>query len=117
EDYLRAEEKDEDHADANVAAEDDKLGKKRKWDDVAKAGPGKRAPPKQADDADAVSADGFEHDELDVADDVESEEPAGPSKLVYAAETVTANLRIGFVDFGGLHDKRSLDMLIPLIQP
>ncbi|KAL3951829.1 hypothetical protein ACCO45_013546 [Purpureocillium lilacinum] len=117
EDYLRAEEKDEDHADANVAAEDDKLGKKRKWDDVAKAGPGKRAPPKQADDADAVSADGFEHDELDVADDAEPEELAGPSKLVYASETVTANLRIGFVDFGGLHDKRSLDMLIPLIQP
>ncbi|UNI17881.1 hypothetical protein JDV02_004193 [Purpureocillium takamizusanense] len=117
EDYLRAEEKEEDHADANVDAEDDKLGKKRKWDDVAKAGPGKRVQPKQADDVDATSADGFGHDELDVADDAEPEEPAGPSKLVYHSQTVTANLRIGFVDFGGLHDKRSLDMLIPLIQP
>ncbi|KAK7419562.1 hypothetical protein QQZ08_010812 [Neonectria magnoliae] len=123
EDYLRAEEKEEDNADgANLAATDDKLGKKRKWDDVAKNGPGaKRNQTTRAgsvDDADGgVAGDGFVPDELDAVEDTELEEPTGPCKLVYQTETITANLRIAFVDFSGLHDKRSLNMLIPLIQP
>ncbi|KAH7134673.1 beta-lactamase-like protein [Dactylonectria estremocensis] len=122
EDYLRAEEKEEDNADAaNLAAMDDKLGKKRKWDDVAKNGPGgnKRNQTGRAgsvDDGDGPG-DGFVPDELDAVEDAESHEPTGPCKLVYQTESVTANLRIAFVDFSGLHDKRSLNMLIPLIQP
>ncbi|XP_044722146.1 metallo-beta-lactamase superfamily domain-containing protein [Hirsutella rhossiliensis] len=130
EDYLRAEEKDEDNADGgNVAAEDDKLGKKRKWGDVAKraSGPrrrgqgGKAQAAAEAVDgaaaAAASAAEAVEHDELDAVEDTEPEEPTGPSKLVYNSETIAANLRIAFVDFSGLHDRRSLDMLIPLIQP
>lgn len=124
EDYLRAEEKDEDNADGNhVALDDDKLGKKRKWDDVAKGslGANKRSQPgkgatEDGDDA-GINADGFVPDDLDDVEDTEPEEPSGPSKLVYTTETIQANLRIGFVDFSGLHDRRSLDMLIPLIQP
>lgn len=123
EDYLRAEEKEEESPDgANLAAADDRLGKKRKWDDVAKNGGGfnrrtQTARAGSADEADGGATDGFELDELDNVEDVESEEPTGPCKLVYQTEKVTANLRIGFVDFSGLHDKRSLNMLIPLIQP
>lgn len=124
EDYLRAEEKEEDNADAaNMAAMDDKLGKKRKWDDVVKNGPGanKRNQTARAgsvDDAEGGGVgDGFVPDELDAVEDNEPEEPTGPCKLVYQTETITANLRIAFVDFSGLHDKRSLNMLIPLIQP
>jgi cleavage and polyadenylation specificity factor subunit 2 len=48
-------------------------------------------------------------------DDVET--VLGPSKLVVSKQTVSVRLRIAFVDFSGLHDKRSLNMLIPLIQP
>ncbi|KAH6896849.1 beta-lactamase-like protein [Thelonectria olida] len=123
EDYLRAEEKEDDTADGpNVADADDNMGKKRKWDDVAKSNAGnKRTQTARAgsvDDAEGgVSGDGFEPDELDAVEDNEAEEPVGPCKLVYETETVTANLRIAFVDFSGLHDKRSLNMLIPLIQP
>ena len=124
EDYLRAEEKEEDNADGgNMTAEDDKLGKKRRWDDIAKnhSGQNRRTQMSKAQAADEVdgtaAADGFEHDELDAVEDAEPEEPAGPSKLVYNSETIMANLRIAFVDFSGLHDRRSLDMLIPLIQP
>jgi cleavage and polyadenylation specificity factor subunit 2 len=125
EDYLRAEEKDEDNADGtNMALDDDKLGKKRKWDDVAK-GPGganKRAQPSKGaiieDGEDSgIRPDGFVADDLDDVEDAEPEEPSGPSKLVYTLQTIAANLRIGHVDFSGLHDRRSLDMLIPLIQP
>ena len=123
EDYLRAEEKEEDNADgADATAEGDKLGKKRKWDDIAAAGTNKRPQLNRAGSADdgdggAAAGDGFVADELDTVEDAEPEEPQGPSKLVRSTETLAANLRIAHVDFGGLHDKRSLNMLIPLIQP
>ncbi|KHO02087.1 Beta-Casp domain protein [Metarhizium album ARSEF 1941] len=123
EDYLRAEEKDEDNADgSHLALDDDKLGKKRKWDDVVKgaSGPWKRSQPGKGaakDGDDCIRADSYVADDLDDVEDTEPEEPTGPCKLVYTTETMEARLSIGFVDFSGLHDRRSLDMLIPLIQP
>lgn len=124
EEFVRAEAKDDDNTDSNnMATDDDKLGKKRKWDDIAKnaGGPGKRSQNNRAGSADegepGTAMEGVEHDELDAAEDVEPEEPTGPSKLVYTTTSIAVNLRLGFVDFSGLHDKRSLNMLIPLIQP
>ncbi|KAF4443568.1 Cleavage factor two 2 [Fusarium acutatum] len=124
EDYLRAEEKEEEGQDnTSMEAADDKLGKKRRWDDFAKTGAGvKRQQNMRAGSADGEEAaagdrDGFVPDELDSVEDIETEEPTGPCKLTYQTETVQTNMRIAFVDFSGLHDKRSLNMLIPLIQP
>ena len=120
-DFLRAEEKEEDNVDGGpTATDDDKLGKKRKWDGVAAASSNKRAQPGKpgvADDEGHGANDGFVADELDTVEDDEPEETGVPSKLVYTTETVVANLKIAYVDFSGLHDKRSLNMLIPLIQP
>ena len=124
EDYLRAEEKEEETQDsANITAEDEKLGKKRKWDDVAKnnANSNKKSQMQRAGSADEVDGHGeggdFVPDEFDNIEDTEPEEPTGPCKLIYTNETVTTNMRIAFVDFSGRHDKRSLGMLIPLIKP
>ncbi|KAI1027414.1 hypothetical protein LB505_005975 [Fusarium chuoi] len=124
EDYLRAEEKEEEGQDnTSMEATDDKLGKKRRWDDFAKAGAGVKRQqnmrPGSADGEEAAAGDhdGFVPDELDSVEDLETEEPTGPCKLTYQTETVQTNMRIAFVDFSGLHDKRSLNMLIPLIQP
>lgn len=118
EDFLRAEEKDDDDPDGgNMAADDDKLGKKRKWDDIAKGFPPKRPQQNRADDDEPGAGDGFVPDELDNVQDTEPEDPTGPSKLIRSTETISANLRIAFLDFSGLHDKRSLNMLIPLIAP
>jgi cleavage and polyadenylation specificity factor subunit 2 len=129
EDYLRAEEKEEvDGQEAGHASrgdQGDNLGKKRRWDDAGAPGKGASGPNKRpqlnrqrsADELEAAALqDGPGGDELD---DLEDEEEAvvGPSKLAISKETVTVNLRIAFVDFSGLHDKRSLTMLIPLIQP
>ena len=123
EDYLRAEEKEEDTGDSgNTATADDKLGKKRRWDEVVK-GRDKSNKASQSkggigDDPDNAGAvDAFAGDELDIAQDTEPEEPTGPAKLIRTSETVCANFRIAFIDCSGLHDKRSLNMLIPLIQP
>ncbi|KAM3449859.1 hypothetical protein MY3296_006551 [Beauveria thailandica] len=131
EDYLRAEEKEEDDVDGpNTANDDENLGKKRKWDDVQGTSASKKSQlDKGVASGGAFAGDGgengnttgiqegFEPDELDAAEDVDGDEPDGPCKLVYTTETVAVRLRIAYVDFAGLHDKRSLHMLIPLIQP
>lgn len=126
EEFLKAEEREDDGQDAGVTRREDEegLGKKRKWDDLGKKGSGNNKRPQlkraASDDvamspaSDGSQADG---DELDLAEDEEEEPAMGPSKLVITKETVSANLRIAFVDFSGLHDKRSLNMLIPLIAP
>ncbi|KAK1757272.1 cleavage factor two protein 2 [Echria macrotheca] len=125
EEYLRAEERED--ADGQVQNQfsnmDGGLGQKRKFDDVGAAtkGPGPKRPILQralsADEQDLPNnANGPAGDELDELED-EEDTVLGPSKLVLSNQTVSVRLRIAFVDFSGLHDKRSLNMLIPLIQP
>ncbi|KAK4042999.1 beta-lactamase-like protein [Parachaetomium inaequale] len=125
EEYLRAEERED--ADGQDERQDGNrheqgLGKKRKFDDVGAAKGGSGANKRQAkravsDEPEAAAlSDGHAGDELDELEDDE-EAVIGPAKLVVKTQTVSVKLRIAFVDFSGLHDKRSLNMLIPLIQP
>jgi cleavage and polyadenylation specificity factor subunit 2 len=128
EDYVRAEEREEaDGPETGLAVGEngDGVGKKRKWDDVGASNKSKLGPNKRpqlgrttsGDDLDvAALSDGPAEDGLDDLEDDE-ESVVGPAKLAISTETVSVNLRIAFVDFSGLHDKRSLNMLIPLIQP
>lgn len=113
EEYLRAEEKGDDRQ-GPARSEDvgERLGRKRKWDDS-----GSKVSPKRAQHR-AVSEEGKpeEVDELDGVEDLE-EEVTGPSRLVVSSSKLMVNLRLAFVDFTGLHDKRGLNMLIPLIRP
>lgn len=112
EEYLRAEEKGDEANEAPGGEDGERLGRKRKWDES-----GARGAPKRAQRERAASEDGRrEVDELDEVEDAE-EEVTGPSRLVVSTEKVMVNLRLAFVDFSGLHDKRSLGMLIPLIRP
>lgn len=135
EDFLRAEERDE--VDGQDIRQPDKfdtkdtLGKKRKWDDVAATtniitadrrlsnGGTKRQPldngvepgsPSQAESS-VVDDDDYDPEEL------QEDEVVGPARVEFSAEKLTVNLRLAVVDFAGLHDKRSLHLLIPLIQP
>ncbi|KAF9870728.1 cleavage and polyadenylylation specificity [Colletotrichum karsti] len=119
EDYLRAEEKEEDVPDADVRGDhdEDRLGKKRKWEDANSKGANKRQNARNGDDQDAAASEGHVADEFDDVEDTVEEEIQGPSKLIMTTEKVMVNMRIAYVDFSGLHDKRSLNMLIPLIQP
>ncbi|KAK1831253.1 cleavage factor two protein 2 [Podospora conica] len=125
EEYLRAEEREEaDGPSSNQPGHhtEDRLGKKRRFDDVATTNKPlhKRHQPHRALSAEEpdlpTNINGPVGDDLDDLDDPE-EPTLGPAKLVVTTTTVPANLRIAFVDFSGLHDKRSLTMLIPLIQP
>lgn len=129
EDFLRAEEREDgDAQDPNHTGKDEgqeQLGKKRKWDDATASNKGQGSGPSKrphltrnvSDDFEMAVSDGPIIDELDgIPDDVD-ETAIGPSKLVFAKETIAINLEIEFIDLSGIHDKRSLHMLIPLIQP
>ncbi|KAH9905980.1 beta-lactamase-like protein [Xylariomycetidae sp. FL2044] len=131
EDFLRAEEREDGdvpEADQNGKADSqDNLGKKRKWDDGAGSNkrrgsrPNKRPNLKRDatdDDMDVTAVpEGIVDDELDGVPDDTEDPTIGPSKVVLTVEKITVNLQVEFVDFSGIHDKRSLQMLIPLIQP
>jgi cleavage and polyadenylation specificity factor subunit 2 len=143
EDYLRAEEKDDmDGADAkDESGQDNALGQKRKWGDVAPAPRGRRdSKPTnkrskgdkkhEPDDIDAAIAratgeaagkDGAIDDNSDSNEesDYEPEDAGleGPQKIVYREVSLELHLKIAHVDYTGLFEKRDLQMLIPLIRP
>ncbi|KAI1804443.1 beta-lactamase-like protein [Daldinia bambusicola] len=129
EDFLRAEERDDndaqDLAQTGRDEEEEKLGKKRKWDNAASSaknhgsGPSKRPHLTRnvTDEFEPALSDGPVEDELDGIPDDPDETNLGPSKLVLTKQTVAMKLEVEFIDLSGIHDKRSLHMLIPLIQP
>jgi cleavage and polyadenylation specificity factor subunit 2 len=54
----------------------------------------------------------------DEAEDEEQDKRTkGPVRAVFSVKTISIHSRIGYVDFSGLHDRRSMQMLIPLIRP
>lgn len=140
-DYLRAEERDDidgQRVKDGEPGKDTRLGQKRKWQDAGmQNGTGRRGSngsnkrrqvvqdPRRrptADDAHADGPDTDQNSEVSEADssgsEPETEEPSTvPSRLDISTKTIETHLRIAFVDFSGIHDQRSLSMLLPLIQP
>ncbi|KAL5340065.1 beta-lactamase-like protein [Aspergillus crustosus] len=131
EEYLRAEEREEIDMQQRRTESQLKLGQKRRWDETGPSGrqpaggPTDRQqgpdnmPRKDGDMLDNLSLteDGDDADVIAPADGVEEQVFEGPAKAIYEKATLTINARLAFVDFTGIHDKRSLEMLIPLIQP
>lgn len=134
EEYLRAEEREEADGQQNGRSQrglENKLGQKRRWDDVGANGSGSGKKNKKNKNGDSAAQDidlasilpDNDTDNAGNDSDASDEETAaseafeGPAKAVYNESLVTVNARIAFVDFSGLHDKRSLEMLIPLINP
>lgn len=130
EEYLRAEEREEADMQQRRTDSQTKLGQKRRWDETAPHGRrlsgsgAKRQALGDAQKRDVSTADELslaEDGEVDAAvsseDEVEGQSFEGPAKAIYEKATLTINARLAYVDFTGLHDKRSLEMLIPLIQP
>ena len=139
EEYLRAEERDD--VDAQDMREADfrkqtGFGEKRKWRDTKLQGDsgsqggspnkrrqiiksiGSRAHVNGANDVDDHGTTIIDvEDSLGESEDEPEEVADGPSKIVIETSSVETNIRIAYIDFAGLHDKRSLSNLIPLIQP
>ena len=139
-DYLRAEERDDVDGQGlrdNEAGKETKLGQKRKWQDSGmQNGAGRRGSsgsnkrrqvtqdPRRRPTANEINGDTVANGAM-AAEDSSSDEseadveeaPIGPSKIKMETKTVETHSKIGFIDFSGIHDQRSLSMLIPLIQP
>ncbi|KAG2412385.1 hypothetical protein HFD88_009942 [Aspergillus terreus] len=130
EEYLRAEEREEVDMQQRRTESQTKLGQKRRWDETGPGGrrfsgsgskrqqlsDGQRRDTSVADDL-SLAEDGEGGEDAVVSEDEADQSFEGPAKATYEKETLTINARLAFVDFRGLHDKRSLEMLIPLIQP
>lgn len=136
-DYLRAEERDDTNGQGlrdNEDGKETRLGQKRKWQDSGmqnsagrrgSEGSNKRRQTMQDPrrrnqangDAEANGATAAEDPFSDDSDTDVEETPVGPFKVRIETTVVETHSKIGFVDFSGLHDQRSLSMLIPLIQP
>ena len=138
EDYLRAEERD-DHDSQNAQySENGKregLGQKRRWQETGLQGEKSREGlngrnKKQqrekvyldgipADENGKARSNPFQEDEDSYSESEPEAEIAvtGPAKLEVKTYSVEVQLKIAFVDYMGIHDQRSLSMLIPLIQP
>ncbi|KAL4782400.1 beta-lactamase-like protein [Aspergillus varians] len=126
EEYLRAEEREEIDMQQRRTESQLKLGQKRRWDETQSAG-GPKTRKQGSDSADRKDAevldnfsltdDGDDADATTSPDELDDQTFEGPAKAIYQKATLTINARLAFVDFTGIHDKRSLEMLIPLIQP
>lgn len=128
EEYMRAEEKaEEDLQDEADAAEERVIGKKRKWDEgrVA-ADPGKKRRVGRSKKGKTETDDGYEPDDGEEGDGEDAEDEDGedeevalalPSKVTFTSVEIQMRVRVAFIDFAGLHDSRSLRMLLPLIKP
>ncbi|KLJ08512.1 hypothetical protein EMPG_16055 [Blastomyces silverae] len=136
EEYLRAEEREEAEMQTKRGP-DGRIqtgpGQKRRWGDVNANGKqpailsNKRqhisSGSRDLQDANTdlalpggIGAIGTE-DASESEEEAEEQPVEGPAKATFTYSTLELNARIAFVDFSGLHDKRSLEMLIPLIQP
>lgn len=119
EEYIRADEEDQVAGEAlrdGGPKKENAVGQKRRWDDAVRAVDARRVP--------NGSTKRRKTDELGAHDESSDTEPEddpdrieGPSKVIFSTETLQLNCRISFVDFSGLHDRRTLQMLIPLIKP
>jgi len=143
-DYMRAEERnDEELADDEGEKREETrvMGKKRKWDEeVSKPGFGgrkgskgtadmtkRKGPHKRRKGKLGNTEDGYDPGAQDSAEEGEVSESsegediegalASPSKLTISPETVRIHISATFIDYAGLHDQKSLRMLLPLIDP
>jgi len=129
EDYLRAEEKDEDVQDEiNKIVDASTVGQKRKWADINKkdihqaqhkTNNGRSQRKMKDHNGDTAMA---ENEDREVSDDEESDyEPDetpidGPQKLIISDVPLTVRIGICYTDLSGLYERRDLQ-LIALIKP
>ncbi|KAF2661678.1 cleavage and polyadenylation specificity factor subunit 2 [Lophiostoma macrostomum CBS 122681] len=128
EEYVRADEEDQIAGEAlrdNESKKENAVGQKRRWDDAVRAvDGGKRIPNSAAKrrKADGTGASGAgagagDADSSDSEGEDEDDKVEGPAKAIIGTETIQLNCRISYVDFAGLHDGRTIQMLVPLIKP
>ncbi|OAL01290.1 hypothetical protein IQ06DRAFT_293389 [Phaeosphaeriaceae sp. SRC1lsM3a] len=120
EEFVRADEEDNIAGDAlrDSSKKENAVGQKRRWDDLVNA----IDTSKSKDNRRRQKADGEGQGDADGGEsDSEAEEDPdkvdGPSKVVIDSEIIELQCQISFVDFSGLHDRRTIQNIIPLVKP
>ncbi|KAF2734698.1 hypothetical protein EJ04DRAFT_602205 [Polyplosphaeria fusca] len=113
EDFARAEEEDHKAGDTfrDTAKKENAVGQKRKWVDLAVQPTRNGAPKRQKSPSGPTEADSESEAEAD------SEATAGPMRVDLGTEALSLHCKLTFIDFSGLHDRRTIQMLLPLIKP
>jgi cleavage and polyadenylation specificity factor subunit 2 len=126
EEYVRADEEDQVRGETlrdGGSKKENAVGQKRKWDDLAvrtvdgarrapNGAPKRRRPDDMNANGPGGDVESSDSEPEDTPDKVE-----GPSKVILGSEILELNCQISFVDFSGLHDRRTIQMLVPLIRP
>ncbi|KAI8938793.1 hypothetical protein NX059_004656 [Plenodomus lindquistii] len=120
EDFARAEEED------NVAGEalrgegskkENTVGQKRRWDDLVNVADGSKPSSAQKRRKDGEERGDTEGGESDSEPEDDPDKVTGPSKVLIESQTLELRCRIAYIDFSGLHDRRTIQQLLPLIRP
>jgi cleavage and polyadenylation specificity factor subunit 2 len=119
EDFARAEEEDNTAAEArgDGTKKENAIGQKRRWDDVVNKPDDPKAKAKEQRQKDGEAGEGLEDEASDSEPEEDPDKVEGPSKVIIELETLEIRCRIAFIDFSGLHDRRAIQQLIPLIRP
>ncbi|KAF2687973.1 hypothetical protein K458DRAFT_360851 [Lentithecium fluviatile CBS 122367] len=124
EEFVRADEEDQVAGEAlrgENSKKENAVGQKRRWDDltVQTMDGGRRlqnGATKRRRDSNAKGP----NDDVESSDTEPEEDPdrvEGPAKIVSTTEVLHLNCSIAFVDYSGIHDKRTIQMMVPLVKP
>ncbi|EDU41495.1 YSH1 exonuclease of the beta-lactamase fold [Pyrenophora tritici-repentis] len=119
EDFARAEERDNAAGEAlrgDGTKKENAVGLKRRWDDLVNTADNTKATANQKRRKDHEGGEG-EESESDSEPEDGPDKVEGPAKVIIESSTLEIRCRIAFVDFSGLHDRRTIQSLIPLIRP
>jgi cleavage and polyadenylation specificity factor subunit 2 len=121
EEYARADEED------NVAGEalrgdgmkkENAVGQKRRWDDLVNTiDTSKYGGAQRRRKVEGEGQEDADHAESDSDPDEDPDRVDGPAKVIIGSEMINIKCQIAFVDFSGLHDRRTIQNIIPLVRP
>jgi cleavage and polyadenylation specificity factor subunit 2 len=123
EDFARAEEEDNIGGEAlrgDSTKKENTVGQKRRWDDLVNVIDSSKPSGNQRRrkvDGEGQGEDDDEGAESDSEPEDDSDKVDGPSKVIIGSETIEIRCQISFVDFSGLHDRRTIQNIIPLVKP
>jgi cleavage and polyadenylation specificity factor subunit 2 len=121
EDFARADEEDNVGGEAlrgDSTKKENTVGQKRRWDDLVNAMDSSK--PSSKERRRKIEGEGqtdVEGAESDSEPEDDSDKVDGPSKVIIGSETIEIRCQISFVDFSGLHDRRTIQTIIPLVKP
>jgi cleavage and polyadenylation specificity factor subunit 2 len=124
EEFARPDEEDQVAGEAlrgDNSKKENAVGQKRRWEDLAmQTIDGRRLQNGGNKRRRGDSNVGKPSDDAESSDSEPEEDPdriEGPAKAISDSEVLHLDCRIAFVDFSGLHDRRTIQMLMPLIKP